>query len=331
MNYRHTVVKDDITDVMLHPQGVHNELKKLWQEFLSLKQVDWILQESCLACGGKDLYVYFNIWGRNYTRCKGCSSVFLNPRPSEKYFEVGFFDSPISRFIISETFMESSLTRFEKVIHPLLSELLWRAGDTGLEVLEVFGRNRHIVDFLSDHPKISKYMRLKSYSFDKVSKAISIESTDQIRDNSCNLILLLMSIDQILAPDILLKELSKKLTVDGSMLILGRLGSGIDIQVLRGNNPYVFPLEHINLFSVEGYESMIEKSGMVVTELSTPGLLDTEYLKDYYQTHPEDDSVFKYFLNHRSSNEIKRFQYFIQEVRLSSALKLICKRSKQTR
>jgi hypothetical protein len=312
---------------MIHPKQIFGDLKKLWKDYLAKTETsEWVSLKNCTACEGEEIGPFFSIWGYRYDRCRTCSSIFLNPQPRKSLYEAAFFNSPISEFVKSDNVQEQYLARFKKTIHPLLSEIINDSASDRLHILEVFGRNRHIVDYLNSQQKVEKYLRFQAGIEDKSGRSISVTHLSDIKDSSCDLILLLMSVEQMRKPAKILSELSKKLSEDGRMIILARLGSGIDIQLLRGNNSSIFPLEHIHLFSVEGYENICERVGLEIHELSTPGLLDTEYLKQYYQMHPEENDIFQYLFKHRSSLDIRRFQQFIQEVRLSSALRLTCKR-----
>ncbi len=328
MTYKHSVIIDDITDVMIHPKPLFNRLKDLWKDYLEEKkeQAGWVSLKQCTACGAKDIYKYFSVWGYSYSRCLKCASVFLNPHPQKQFYENAFFDSPISEFVNSGEFQEQHAVRFRRVIEPLLSEIIQNSKNSGMAVLEVFGRNLHVLNYLNVQQKVQKLYRFEAGIKDESGQSVSVSKLDKVEDDSCDLILLLMSAEQMRTPQKMFPLLARKLVRGGAMLILARLGSGIDVQILRGNNPSVFPLEHIHLFSVEGYEHLCEKSGLEVLELSTPGLLDVEYLQQYFSNHSKDDNVFQYFFQHRSSIDIERLQQFIQSVRLSSALKLICKR-----
>jgi len=328
MTYKRTVITDDITDVMIHPEPVFDRLKELWQKCLAGEEAGsgWDSVKQCAACGGKDIYGYFDVWGHTYDRCGTCASVFLNPQPSQSRYQTAFYDSPVSAFINSPAFQDQYRSRFEKAIRPLLSDVIQTSKNLSMRVLEVLGRNLHVLNYLNDQQKVREYFRFGATLRDETNQSISVSGLHEIEDNSCDLILLLMSIEHLYSPHEMLPVLSRKLSSEGYMLILARLGSGIDVQVLRGNNPYILPLEHMYLFSVEGFEHLCEKSSLEILELSTPGLLDIQYLQKYYEKHPGENDFFQYFFVHRSLEDRRRFQHFIQEARLSSALKLICKR-----
>lgn len=327
MTYKHTVITDDYTDIMIHPEPIYSELKRLWKNYLEKAGTsEWVSLKQCGACDSEEIGHFFSIWDHHYYRCRMCSSIFLNPQPTKTLYETAFFDSPVSKFVISPNVQSNSLARFETAIRPLLSDIIHGFGHSEMRILEIFSRNSHILDYLNNQHMVQEYIRFQTNLNDESGRSMSIDQLNEVDDNSCDLILLLMSVEQMRSPAKMFQILSRKLTRDGRMVILARLGSGIDIQVLRGNSLSIFPLEHMHLFSVEGYEYLCERAGLEILELSTPGLLDTEYLHQYYQKHPEEDDIFQYFFKHRLPLDIKRFQQFIQEVRLSSALKLICKR-----
>ena len=326
MTYKHSVIIDDISDVMIHPRPLFDRLKVLWKKQLSDAAANALGTplNGCVACGEKGIYKYFSIWGYAYSRCPKCASVFLNPRPRRSFYEKAFFHSPISEFVTSAEYQDQHGQRFRRVIEPLLSEMIQESRSETMTVLEVFGRNQHVLNYLNKQEKIRKLFRFEAAVEDRSGRSVSVENLERLEDDSCDIILLLMAVEQMLAPEKIFPLLAKKMRRGGSMLVLARLGSGIDVQILRGKNPTVFPMEHMQLFSVEGYEHLCEESGMTVLELSTPGLLDVAYLRQHFSRHPKDDNVFQYFFQHRSAIDVERLQQFIQEVRLSSALKLIC-------
>jgi hypothetical protein len=326
MSYKHSVLMDDITGLMIHPEPVFNELKSKWKDYLSTSGAqDWNPLGSCPVCGAASTESFFRIWDYVYDRCDSCASVFLNPQPSREFYKKAFYGSPVSEFVNSAPFQDRHRTRFEKAIRPVLSELIQMSRKEKMRVMEVVGRNRHVMEFLGREPKVHEYLRYEAGLEDKSGRSRAVGRLADIEDNSCDLVLMLMSSEQILDPQRIFPELAGKLAEGGLLLVLARLGSGIDVQVLRGENPSIFPLEHINLYSVEGYELLCEKAGLQLMELSTPGLLDAEYLKQYYQKHP-DDSFLNYIFKHRSALDIEKFQYFVQEIRLSSALRLIARK-----
>jgi hypothetical protein len=106
-----------------------------------------------------------------------------------------------------------------------------------------------------------------------------------------------------------------------------RSASGFEIQLLW-EEARVYPLEHINLVSVEGIRHLVEKAGFIIEELSTPGQLDLQIIERQLQSRQEFSlwRFLSYILQHRGENTKNSFQKFLQENLLSSHLQILCKK-----
>lgn len=178
MTYKHTISTDDITDIMIHPEPVFGDLKARWKEYLYEKSTeeDWTSVKRCIACDGDDIRPFFLIWNYRYDRCRNCASVFLNPQPAEALHSKAFYKSPVSQLINSSAYQNYQATRFQKVIKPLLSELIKTAKKERLQVLEVFGRNAHVRDYLLKEKKVEKFLRYAAPLDDETGGSVRIKT-----------------------------------------------------------------------------------------------------------------------------------------------------------
>ena len=113
----------------------------------------------------------------------------------------------------------------------------------------------------------------------------------------------------------------------GLLVMTTRSGSGFDIQVLW-EHANVFPLEHINLISVEGMRKLLNSTGFKMLEVSTPGRLDVQIVERTLQQQGEKiiPRFVAYFLKHRDQYAREKLQHFLQENLLSSYMRVVAQK-----
>jgi len=126
------------------------------------------------------------------------------------------------------------------------------------------------------------------------------------------------------APQTFLESLRDRLAPGGLLFLTTRTSSGFDLQTLWDKAPYIFVPEHLNLLSIAGLEILVQRSGLELIELSTPGQLDVELV---FQACAADPSIvlprfLETLLAARGPLAHGDFQAFLQKHRLSSHVRL---------
>jgi 2-polyprenyl-3-methyl-5-hydroxy-6-metoxy-1,4-benzoquinol methylase len=105
--------------------------------------------------------------------------------------------------------------------------------------------------------------------------------------------------------------------------------SGFDIQVLWENSKSIHPPHHINLLSVDGMVQLVERCGLEIIELGTPGELDVDIVRNICSENSEIQIPrFAASLIQAPAETRSSFQRFLQANRLSSHLRVIATRPK---
>ena len=112
----------------------------------------------------------------------------------------------------------------------------------------------------------------------------------------------------------------KSLARPGGYVFVSTLGiDGFDLQMLWQHSGQISPPHHINFLSVEGFESLFRRAGLVDISVSTPGQLDVDIVRNAVKRSP-DLLNGQRFLSCLLADDDKAaaFQTFLAEQRMSS-------------
>jgi hypothetical protein len=102
--------------------------------------------------------------------------------------------------------------------------------------------------------------------------------------------------------------------------------SGFDIQVLWGSAKAVYPPHHANLLSIAGYHRLFERCGFELVEISTPGELDVDIVRNSLSDEPHlPVSRFERMLIAAPEDVRRSFQEFLKRERMSSHLRVVAR------
>jgi hypothetical protein len=104
--------------------------------------------------------------------------------------------------------------------------------------------------------------------------------------------------------------------------------SGWDIQVLWERSKSISPPHHINLMSTEGLARLVERTGLLVEEIATPGELDVDIVRNMLQEEPALPlpPFVRYMLQRRGPEAWADFQAFLRQHALSSHVRVTARR-----
>ena len=124
-------------------------------------------------------------------------------------------------------------------------------------------------------------------------------------------------IEHVFSPLNYLKKI-KKLTKKGGIIVLTTLTiDGIDMIILDKKSSQILPPHHINFISIAGFEKLAKSANLKVINISTPGKMDIDILKNSYDLI--DSKTSKIFLDFIFQNRFEnKFQSFLQKNNISS-------------
>jgi len=281
-------------------------------EIISIKHQEYensikIIQSKCPACKSSKYNFAFDKYSFHYVQCQECMSMYIQNRLEEN--EVKEYEEYLKKELYNTL-------QYNKYLN-LLSEKI------SFEMELTFSRLFNKKQFLN-----IAYLGNKNKVYENVFKEFStdfnvVESIKQLKNQKYDLIILDHFIERSNNVEMIMYDINNKLKDNGIVYLAMRVGSGIDILTLWDDSK-VYPLEHNNLFSINGIKILLEKNNFNIKELNTPGVLDIDNI---LKTQSKHIPKFLMYLNSLNNKKVlEEFQAFIQKNLLSSFTTIIAER-----
>lgn len=337
---RQVVMLDDLRELEIWPSDLFDkylEITKIEVKRL-LTDNNNLVDVSCPACDSNDKKFAFKKFDLNYMECNNCKTLYVSPRPTEENIRKYFTESKAVEFWYSNVIKKTLKGR---VAHQLRPRAMWIANLTEeyFQDPQVFVAINPIAHgFLEEIDRLNLFKtKILVNPHLSISKLlIGKEGFEMLNDNfiersneiNANAVSALGIIDRVFNPERSLED-ARSLLVDGGLLFLTTSTiSGFDLQLLWEKSKSIFPPDRINLLSIEGLALLLDKSGFEIIELSTPGQLDVELVKNAIQKNKniELPRFISYMLRNREEDAHRSFQEFLQQFKLSSHVRIAARK-----
>jgi hypothetical protein len=335
---RRAVVDESLEEIEVHPPGLYRRLVDACVASARelLDQQELLAETPCPACGSLDPELAFEKHGYTYRSCRICATLFISPRPSRSQMDWYLRRSPAAAFRQTAEYRAAKDQRTRELAAyraDWVWELSERAGGDGdRPVVDVETRTaafleglvrRRVGPLVAAGPLCSPADLLPS----RADTLSIVEDLGDLEGTNARLVALFDVLERAASPGNLVEAAHEALGPGGLLVITARSASGFDVQVLW-ERATIFPLEHVNLLSVEGVRALLTGIGFDIVELSTPGQLDVQMVERMLEERPgiAVPRFVRYFLEHRDRHAKRRLQQFLQENRLSSHLRLVARK-----
>jgi 2-polyprenyl-3-methyl-5-hydroxy-6-metoxy-1,4-benzoquinol methylase len=286
----------------IRPPKLFNQYLKLAREDIDRYFSDRsrFVEVSCPACGCDEWAPGMVKFKFRYLLCSDCSSLYLSPRPTVAMYEKFYQEAESIKFWSSHFFKETAEARRQKIFNPLARLVVEWADKSGIpsdakgvfvdigsgygifleEVrrLEYFGQ----IVGIEPEPNFARIGRDRGY--DIIEKKLEDIKDVEVGADFATAFEVL---EHVFNPQEFLSAARRILRPGGILMFTTLSVSGFDIQVLWENSKSVYPPHHINLLSVQGMRRLMERSGLRLIDLSTPGELDVEIVQNIQHENPE--------------------------------------------
>jgi SAM-dependent methyltransferase len=256
-------------------------------------------------------------------------------------YDLYYREAESVKFWSTHFYKETAEARREKIYRPraeIVAELINQHGfdSTDNSIFADIGAGYGI--FLEEIEKLSMFDRIigiepspemaqvcRERGFDVIQKYVGGKEDINVDASFATAFEVL---EHVLDPLAFLSSAKQMLRRGGLLMFTTLTVSGFDIQILWEKSKSVYPPHHINLLSIGGFRRLIERSGLNLVHLCTPGELDVDIVRNICFENPDIDIPrFAASIINASETVRNNFQSFLKNNNFSSHVRIIAKRT----
>ena len=282
----------------------------------------------CVACGASDAQPQFEKNGFAYSVCPGCGTLFQSPRPDIEAFKVFYQSSESAKYWAEVFFPAVAEARRERIFRPRVERLADLCSAKGIAVehlievgagygifLDEWRRRFPSTRALAIEPSESLAAECRAKGFDVIEDIVENVGG---HDGHADLVVCFEVLEHVYDPLAFVRTLTRLARPGGYVFLSTLCVDGFDIQVLWERSNSVFPPHHINFLSIRGFERLFERAGLVDVDISTPGQLDVDIVRNAVGRDTETLQGQRFIRALLPEEIAEDFQAFLTKHRLSS-------------
>lgn len=267
------------------------------KEFM-LADIDYILgfrdefvQVNCPACDANKSHVAFQKYTLDYHECENCSTLYINPRPTDAILGKFYANSVNYDFWNKYIFPATDEIRREKIFRPRaekIKEICERNGlqpETLVEVGAGFGTFCEEITRMGFIKNVVAVEPGKALSETCRKKGLNvIESPIEqanFEDGSVDLVCSFEVLEHLFSPSDFVTKCARIIRKGGMAVITNPNGRGFDVVVSPEHSGTV-DVEHLNYMNPNSMKTLFERHGFEVLEVITPGRLDADLVRKMF-------------------------------------------------
>jgi hypothetical protein len=333
---KRVIVVDDLREFEIRPQDDLNEYIALLERDVAriFGHERGVLLTRCPACGAVDAEPAFEKLGFQYLRCGSCRSLYVSPRPTYDMLRIFYMESEAVEFWNSTLVHRTADARRAHIFQPRVAWIVATAESHGHlrgTFVDYYPKYRAFLEGIAAMGRFERYVVMSPWDlFPEGLVPREFTVLDSLPDGTASVISALEVIERAHDLSALLGRLWALLEQGGLLFATTLTSSGFDVQILGPKARNLLPPTHLNVLTVEGITTLLERCGFEIRELSTPGQLDVELVLNALREEPaiELPVVIDDLIRRRDEHVQQVFQEFLQQACLSSHLRLVARKQK---
>jgi 2-polyprenyl-3-methyl-5-hydroxy-6-metoxy-1,4-benzoquinol methylase len=311
----------------LHRQDV-KEILKFRNEFVSI---------NCPACNSPKYKKSFLKNGFNFVRCSLCETLFINPRPNIKMLNTYYSQGKSNKFWNDNIFPSTEEVRRIQIFQPrakmvatlckkikMKKRILADVGAGFGTFCEEIDRQKVFSKVVAVEPGHDAAGTISKKGFKVYESPI-----EYVKNLKADVITCFELIEHLFKPEDFIKACQKSLTSGGYLIITTPNAKGFDMSILGKLSDHADGPDHLNLFNPQSITALLERSGLKVERLLTPGKLDAEIVRKKILSGAlgiPSNSFLQQILVERWDKLGNKIQRFISSNNLSSHMLILAKK-----
>ena len=296
---------------------------------------DSFIQIDCPACDGKNHQFQFEKLGFTYVLCPNCGTLFVNPRPPLKLLTDFYTKSRSAKFWIHDFFKPVAEIRREKIFRPRAEHIMGALPELATGIIGDIGAGFGL--FLEELARFWPAAKLvavePSAEMAEICRGKSLEVIPcfvedvQGWDGRFDLLTSFELFEHLYDPSEFLKKVRHLLRPGGRLFLTTLNGEGFDIQVLWEKSKSISPPQHLNLLNPRSIIMLLQKNGLVVEQVDTPGKLDWDIVEGMYREEGIDPGHFWKLVAEKGEPAVKDdLQAWLSQSGLSSHMRILAQK-----
>lgn len=290
----------------------------------------------CPACDSRAVAEQFTKIGFQYSLCADCGSLYVSPRPPAEMFARFYRDSKSVEYFATTFYRQTEEARRERLFRPRAEFVAATARRLGAAdaladigagygtFLEEAGRTGAFGRLIAIEPATALAAVCREKGLDVLEMPVeeAAKTGPHASFSTCFEVF-----EHVHDPLGFVSAMAGVLRPGGVMLFTTLTISGFDLQELWEQSKSIMPPNHINLFSTNGLARVVERAGLELIEIATPGQLDVDIVANMITEAPSTRvSRFARGIATAPDETRAAFQAFLREHRLSSHVRVIARR-----
>lgn len=318
---------------------------ELLAEYLRLNEADGanllaspgeMQHRPCPGCGEDKPVPTFGKNGFSLVRCGQCDTLYVNPVPSQDALSAFYHHSQSADYWANVFFPAVAEARRAPIYQPRARRVASYAStpqrlvDVGAGaglLLEEFQALDADVSIAAVEPGKAHAVELRQKNIETFEGFAAEAAADPAWAGAADVVTCFEVLEHVSDPAALFKDLAALTRPGGLIIVSGLSGSGFDIKTLGALSKPVSPPHHLTFLSITGAEKLLGRCGLDVVDISTPGELDVDIVRNVALDNPDilDDPAIRQLIVEADDDARQAFQEMLREERRSSHMWIVAR------